>query len=513
MRFFKHIMVFVALFLLLNTALNFFFNQQKEGYLNVQTQLLSSQYKTQYNYLKIMSHDIYTMYQDNSRVVNILQKAQQTLSLEERNRLREKLYNMLKKRYKRLVHMGVEQIQFHLANNVSFLRMHTPYSYGDNLTKIRDTIHYTNESLKPSEGFEVGKTLYGFRFVYPMFAQDAKHIGSMEVAFSSEMIMQYMNNKSMLDKHFIIKKTEIDTKLDKTVVEESYEDALESSRYYRAKKFTREKQPPELQKIINKIRHSQELQQKMQEGKPFATYDASNYHSVMAVFLPIQSSFQKSTVAFLIIYTESDYIDTLLLEYDYARVMLAIVLFLLLLFSIYVSVTQSKLEMMAHYDKLTTLPNRAFFYAELEIEIKRAQRKKKQLAVLFIDLDGFKRVNDTYGHDAGDELLVQVAHRLKHTIRSDDLVGRVGGDEFVVLLGEMNAQKDVILVAHKVVEAMSMPFTLSSTEVQIGASVGIALYPDHAQDADSLVKCADNAMYIAKNGGKNNFHLYDETKG
>ena len=511
-QFYKHIIIFLVVFIVLNAGLDFFFKQQKENYLGVQTQLLSSQYQTQYKYLKIMSHDIYTMYQDNEKLINLLTQAQNSSGVK-RDKIRKKTYKLLKKRYKRLVHMGVKQLHFHLKDNTSFLRMHSPKDFGDDLTKIRETVVYVNKNFKPVEGFEVGKLSSGFRFVYPLFSKDKKHIGSMEVSFLSQQIMSYMNDKFMIRKHFIILKSEVNKKIDKKVRDTLYKESIENNNYYVAKIATKESESQELNRVIKKIKKSNDIVTQIEKSKAFSMYGSYNYNAIVSTFLPISSFLDKKMIAYLIIYTESDYIDTLLVEYDYARLMLVIILLLLFVFSIYVTVTQTKLEAMAHYDKLTNLPNRAFFYAELDIDLKRVKRKDEHLAILFIDLDGFKAVNDTHGHDAGDELLIQVAHRLKQAIREDDVVGRVGGDEFIMLLSEITSQKDAILVAKKIVASIGNEFHLSNSIVQIGASIGIATYPGHANDADALVKCADSAMYVAKNNGKNNYHLYDEKQG
>jgi diguanylate cyclase (GGDEF)-like protein len=513
-KFYKHIIIFFLIFLFINEGLKLFFHQQEESYLTVQTQLLSSQYQTQYKYLKIMSHDIYTMYQENDSLIKCLAKADATTDSATRDKLRKKIYKMLRRRYKRLVHMGVKQLHFHLTNNISFLRMHAPQKYGDDLTNIRETVVYVNKHLVPVDSFEVGRVAHGFRFVYPLFDKNKKHIGSMEVSFSSQQIMSYMNDKFMIKKHFIVLKSEVDKKMSKSYIDTIYENAPENSAYYMQKDINNNKKvQKELKGILKKIKNSPDIVKKMKDAEAFSIASSSHFNAVVAIFLPIKSFVEKETTAYLIIYTESDYIDTLLVEYNYVKLMFFTVLLLLFIFSIYVSITQSKLEAMAHYDKLTKLPNRAFFYAELEIDIKRAQRNDENLALLFIDLDGFKAVNDTHGHDAGDELLLQVAKRLLLAVRGEDVVGRVGGDEFVVLLSEVRTQKDAILVARKIVDSISKPFILQNATVNIGASIGIATFPEHAADADALVKCADSAMYVAKNNGKNNYHLYDENEG
>ncbi len=172
---------------------------------------------------------------------------------------------------------------------------------------------------------------------------------------------------------------------------------------------------------------------------------------------------------------------------------------------------EHKIAHLAHYDFLTDLPNRAMFLHNLEHSLLLSKRNKHKVAVLFLDLDGFKQVNDTLGHDAGDLLLQGVAKRLKETIRASDTVARVGGDEFTFVLNNIESAENAALVANKIIAALSVPFELSGQQRQIGGSIGISLFPDDAQDSDNLVKQADEAMYLAKHSGKNTHKFYRET--
>lgn len=170
---------------------------------------------------------------------------------------------------------------------------------------------------------------------------------------------------------------------------------------------------------------------------------------------------------------------------------------------------EEKTRMMAQYDHLTGLPNRCLFYERLGWGIKNAKRHEKKLAALFLDLDGFKQVNDVHGHEAGDRLLVEVSRRLQKSVRESDTVARIGGDEFIIMEADVtNNPGDVDIVANKVLEAMCKPFILEDIEYQIGMSIGIAIYPDDAKKADDLVRLADDAMYLAKKNGKNNIKHY-----
>jgi diguanylate cyclase (GGDEF)-like protein/PAS domain S-box-containing protein len=163
---------------------------------------------------------------------------------------------------------------------------------------------------------------------------------------------------------------------------------------------------------------------------------------------------------------------------------------------------EARIQYLATHDVLTGLPNRAAFNQHLEAGLQRARRADKQLALLFIDLDGFKRVNDTLGHAAGDEVLKEVAGRLRSVLRRADVVARLAGDEFVVILEALDSEDAAASVVRKVLEALNKPYFASAESVQPGASVGVAMYPRHGEDAESLLRHADTAMYRAKARGK-----------
>jgi diguanylate cyclase (GGDEF)-like protein/PAS domain S-box-containing protein len=169
---------------------------------------------------------------------------------------------------------------------------------------------------------------------------------------------------------------------------------------------------------------------------------------------------------------------------------------------------EERVQHLAHYDELTGLPNRNMFHERLSQAFSQAQRHDKPLAVLFIDLDGFKIINDTLGHDAGDRVLKEVAGRLRGCLRESDTVGRLGGDEFVVLVEEFPQPVHVAAVAQKILTAVGAPFPLEGREFHVTASIGISTYPEDGRDVAALLKNADAAMYRAKEQGKNNYQFY-----
>ncbi|PIW26951.1 MAG: hypothetical protein COW30_12390 [Rhodospirillales bacterium CG15_BIG_FIL_POST_REV_8_21_14_020_66_15] len=168
---------------------------------------------------------------------------------------------------------------------------------------------------------------------------------------------------------------------------------------------------------------------------------------------------------------------------------------------------EQQIAYMASHDEVTGLPNRSLFMDRLNVSLRQAAREKTRIGVLFVDLDGFKAVNDRLGHEAGDMILHQVAVRLVARVRASDTVARYGGDEFTVILNQISNAQDVGRVAQSIVDELTRPFTAKRETVMIGASVGVALYPEHAETAEALIRLADKAMYEVKRSGKRGYRL------
>lgn len=169
---------------------------------------------------------------------------------------------------------------------------------------------------------------------------------------------------------------------------------------------------------------------------------------------------------------------------------------------------QDDLVNLAYYDPLTGLPNRLLFQDRLHQTLEHARRDGQNFALCFIDLDGFKPINDNYGHLAGDEVLEQVASRLKGCVRAVDTVARLGGDEFVILADQVGGVSDLTCVVRKVMKAMKAEFVIHGGHVSCGASIGVAVYPESGRDAETLLRNADSAMYEVKKNGKGGVHFH-----
>jgi diguanylate cyclase (GGDEF)-like protein len=169
---------------------------------------------------------------------------------------------------------------------------------------------------------------------------------------------------------------------------------------------------------------------------------------------------------------------------------------------------EQQLRRLAHFDQLTQLPNRILFHDRLHHAMAMARREDKQIAVLFLDLDGFKAINDSLGHAAGDELLRQVAARLQENLRESDTVSRFGGDEFTIVLPDVSDREGVAITAAKLIEAVARPYLINGHSAHVTTSLGISLYPTMADTSEKLITQSDIAMYHAKNHGKNHYEFF-----
>jgi diguanylate cyclase (GGDEF)-like protein len=170
---------------------------------------------------------------------------------------------------------------------------------------------------------------------------------------------------------------------------------------------------------------------------------------------------------------------------------------------------QEQLEHIAHYDPLTNLPNRVLLADRLSQTMLRCKRDGRSLAVVFLDLDGFKKVNDTHGHSIGDELLIALSVRMKQALRKGDSFSRIGGDEFVAVLTDLNTVEDCEPLLERLLQAASQPIIVDDMVLNVSASIGVTLYPQDDVGADQLMRHADQAMYVAKGAGKNCYNLFD----
>jgi diguanylate cyclase (GGDEF)-like protein len=170
---------------------------------------------------------------------------------------------------------------------------------------------------------------------------------------------------------------------------------------------------------------------------------------------------------------------------------------------------EKELKRLAQYDALTGIPNRVLLTDRMKQAIAQANRHQNRLCICYLDFDGFKLINDTLGHEAGDHVLVEMTRRIRHILREVDTIARIGGDEFVVLLTDLPHSNEYKVTVQRILETIALPICIQDQSYFLTASIGINIYPDDNHDLDVLLLHADQAMYFAKQSGKNRYHLYN----
>jgi diguanylate cyclase (GGDEF)-like protein len=447
------------------------------------------------------------MYSHNTKLLTLLKRAQHSTP-KELKAIRLQTYKLLKRNYKRLNNMGISQVHFHTNDNKSFLRMYAPEQFGDDLSNIKKSVVLTNKTLTPHEGFEACRFMIGMRFVYPLFDKNNKHLGSVGITFSSRHILKSIIDDFVYDAHILISKSIANDTIMQKEYLSSYEPTWETPDYYIESSTHKTINNQNLYTKIDIKTLRGEIKEGIATEEPFSLAAIYNYQNIILTFLPMASADGIKNIAYIVTYTESDYLSNISLEKEYMIAMFISILTLLFLFSIYVILNREKLKELALYDYLTKLPNRTLFMIEFQNEINRAQRYKTKVALMFLDLDGFKAVNDTYGHQVGDLLLQKVAEILSSLIRKSDIASRLSGDEFTIILSDIQSEEQVLTLAKKIIQEINKDIVINHKVISIGASIGISIYPTSAFHVEELIKHADSMMYKSKENGKNQVTLY-----
>lgn len=503
--------VLIAVFLYLGVGIiQIYQENKKEYYLKVQSELLQVKYETSYKYFKIMADDIALMYAANKNVVKLLSLVEKA-DEETRVDIRTKLYNTLINNYKRLNNMGITQIHFHLPDNSSFLRMYKPEVFGDDISGIKDAVVLTNKTQTPHSGFESCLFMAGLRFVYPIYNAKNHYLGCVEIAYSTKEILKNVSDNFVYDSHILISKNIAAGTILQKKIDIDYEKSWEHSDYLIEESTHKDIGDKNLYAKLNTDDVHEKIIKGISSKKLFSIVTDYNYQNIIMSFFPLSNATGIENIAYIVVYTESDYLSNLNIQYNYILTLFISILVLLYLFGLYAIVSQAKLKKLALYDNLTKLPNKTLFAIEFSNEVSRAMRYKNNIALLFLDLDGFKAVNDTYGHQVGDELLVQVANTITLCLRKNDIVSRLGGDEFTIILNDIESAQKAVKIAQKIIADINKDIVINHEIIHVGASIGISMYPEHSKKIDDLIKYADKMMYISKENGKNQVTLYKES--
>jgi len=496
----------VVLSLILYTPAYLFLNgqtQEKETlHVNNQLKKAAIEFEAVTNTYAMVSQTVFENNINKEEILSLIKRANKADD-EGKAQLRQELYSKLTPLYKNLEKTNIRQLHFHLKNSVSFLRFHRPEKFGDSLEGVRYSINKVNRTFKPEHGFEEGRVFNGFRHVYPLIYKN-KFAGTVEISYSFNAVRTEQMKLSKASYNFILRKEVVASKVWKSELS-NYEDSTLSQKYLQDTKtleqpsssdFSKE----ELQEINQNI--ASIAAQKLDSEVEFFIPSKLHGKDVLVMFIPVLNV-ENNQVAYFISYA---YDNVLTVIHKTAKVetfaSLIISIIVSILFVLYV-LSQKRaanaLERLATVDPLTNIANRNKLNMILDKSIHLAQRYKLPLSVIFFDIDHFKKINDTHGHDAGDTVLTTIATLISKHIRQSDIFARWGGEEFIIVLPETEHDKAHMLAERfrKIIEAYHF-----LPDVNVTCSFGVTQL-HHDDDETALLKRVDNALYSAKEHGRN----------
>jgi diguanylate cyclase (GGDEF)-like protein len=500
--YFLPIFVLIVL-LILNT---FRIQDELHSYNNSQLESIEKELNTIKINLKKVSDSIFDNLINTPNVIEIFQSAHISND-EEKKLIRQKLFKLLLEKYKKFTQYGIQQLHFHLPNNDSFLRFHKPEKFGDNLTKIRQSVKNVNYFQKSTSGFEEGKIFNGYRYVYPMSDSHGNHIGSVEVSaslLSFKDVFEKSNN-SHID--FILKKDIVYAKLFKSQ-RKNYKKyynfqnfVIQTTLYDKNEKLYKDN------KSIKKLFEQRDLTQKL---LPIYKHHITKFIDkklFTIFFLPLQNDFLEKDVGYTIVIKQSSYF-----KHFFKGVILSylfiILISILLAFVLYkskqyiISIKEKeKLQIETYTDPLTHLKNRKAYNEKLEEYLLLFERYGIVFSMVILDIDYFKKVNDTFGHPTGDKVLIELSNFITSIIRKNDFFFRIGGGEEFVLLLPHTKLKTAFLLSEKIrkrVQNELKPIKDQTITISLGVSE-----VKSGDCAEQLFLRTDACLYESKRNGRN----------
>jgi diguanylate cyclase (GGDEF)-like protein len=474
---------------------------QIDAALEEQLRFLDASYKQGLDRFNVIAHNVYISIQNDEKLVNIIEKASKQNELD--SEVHDEVYDYYKDEFAKLQLLDVLHVQFVMPNGKSLIRMHKPKKFGDHVEEVRYSFQYVNKEKVSISGFEEGRTSHAFRHVYPLY-KEGKFIALVDVGFSSTMLQNYTMRANNVHTHFIVNKNVFKTVEWKSNNEEPYEDSVEHKDFMfsLSDHVNHDRLSDTNAKIMTPLRTL--VDAKIATKKEFAIYKETDNKVRIVAFLPVSNIKGDEAVAYLVSYTDSKQIETILKNFKIVILSVAFVLMVLLAF-VYQSILHRKiLKHELQYDGLTKVFNRKYFLHVAEDAIEKSKKGAHDISVVMVDIDFFKKVNDTYGHQAGDEVLVSVAKILSSSLRELDIIARYGGEEFIIFM--MTDAKNAFDVIEKIRLKIENFTFADKPELKITVSFGIAQHHKN-ESLEELIKRADRALYQSKNGGRNRITL------
>lgn len=477
-------------------------NQKIELHFSNRIDQASIQFQSVKNSYTLLANNFYDNVINNDEIISIVKKAN-SASTQERAALRQELYTKLLPLYKNQKTYNIHRLHFHLKNSVSFLRFHSPEKFGDSLEAARYSINRVKRTGRSSFGFEEGPSFNGFRHVYPLFL-DKKFGGTVEIAYSFNAIKAEESKLRPSYNSFIIRQDIVSNKAWGSEIN-YYSPSSISPLYLQDMSILKDNVKESLSKeIVEQININivDQAVSALQTEQKFILHTSLDNETYIAMFIPIYNV-EKKQVAYYISYEKDPTITLIKKTFD-LETLVALIgsIFFSIILVLYVLAQKRALHAIKRIettDPLTKVANRNSFNIILEKSMHLSLRYKLPLSIIFFDIDHFKKVNDTFGHDVGDTVLTGISAMINHQLRSADTIARWGGEEFIIILPDtecFNAKKLAEKFRRNIEEYKFLP------DLKVTCSFGVTqLHED--DDANSLFKRVNSALSSAKKLGRN----------
>ena len=479
--------------------------KQQELYLESELKSFSSKMNSILATYEVFSKYIFEESVNKEEVLSLMNRANSG-NEEEKNIERKKLYEILKNNYRNITRYNFRQLHFHLANGDSFIRFHSPKKFGDNLTSDREGIKIVVEEKKFIKGFEEGKIYNGYRFIYPIFYEN-NYVGSVEISISMATLIEIIKD--------LYKELDVFFMMDGNIVEKivfddmmgNYEKIEIFQNYY----FDKEVKEVSLRntKVFNNKKLKEffqdtDINERLKNNENFSFIKKIDNEYYLAQFISIKNIGNNHVAYMMSISKISHYKD---IFSKYLLIFFLILLIVLIsIVSSYIYITdKNKLKILSQTDYLTKVFNRVRFMEMASYEFDRAERYGSTFSIVMIDIDFFKKVNDSYGHNLGDEILVELCNLITKNLRKTDLFARWGGEEFVCLLPDTDAHGALTLSENIRKKVEEKHF------YHIGhITISLGVYQISPRDVflGDIIEKADKALYKSKNSGRNKVSLW-----
>ena len=437
------------------------------------------------------------------------------------NQYRQQLYQEVASAWREVQkEFSARQLHYHIEpGDISFLRVHKREKFGDDLTAVRHTIVDTHQFKNSRSGFETGRVYSGIRGVVPVFLKDdddanTTYVGALEVGTSFDIILDMLDNSLDIGAAALLTPAHVEQNMWPEAIASHFSEANRSCAC-----FIEASSRSEVKEILAAITFAQPLPEIAVE----AIQLNGNHFAVTSFPLRDYLGEQQPAlepVGAILLWKNIDNQVAALQRSHWLNISFGIVGFFIIELLLYIAISKAlrsqqhkdKLKRAAYQDSLTGLANRAALLDALNLLTKRQRQDDTLAACLYLDLDGFKAINDNFGHAAGDYLLTKISHKLTKALRSHDTVARIGGDEFVLLISALSNQEECLQLAQRLLALVNEPIPYKEQQLQVSASIGIIFLPSGESGINSakiILAEADNAMYQAKRAGKNTIFVHE----